>query len=322
MSLQELFDMTIEPISPVHSIGEKWSVSYQYKNVEFEGYLDDDKRVNLDHILWSGAIEDRTQVNFPIVPTTIRQQAHVFGLGYQYSPQWSWYMSVPYIKQSTDHISIIADYENFTIDTGGVGDTVVTTSYLFHNDDIHKWWFSLGVSLPTGSIDKMGDTPRDFGDQPLPYTMQLGSGTFDFPMEFHYQNKDSYGFGLSLTAMIRSGKNDQNYRLGNNYQITSRYRTSLNANWDAFATASLHYSSAIKGQDNRLLVDGAYPYPASITNPHFYGGKKVNIKVGLAWKFSESYRLTVELGKPIYQNLNGPQPSENWRSGLQLSRSL
>jgi hypothetical protein len=38
------------------------------------------------------------------------------------------------------------------------------------------------MRLPTGSIDEVGDTPRNGSGtlERLPYTMQLGSGTYDF----------------------------------------------------------------------------------------------------------------------------------------------
>lgn len=79
-------------------------------------------------------------------------------------------------------------------------------------------------------------------------------------------------------------------------------------------------SEKIHGQDDSLLVDAAFPYPASITNPDLYGGKKLLVKAGLTWKLSSSVQVGIELGKPIYQNLNGPQPGETWRSALQLGK--
>ena len=43
------------------------------------------------------------------------------------------------------------------------------------------WKVGAGVSLPTGSIDEEGDTPRAPGDQQLPYTMQLGFRNLGLP---------------------------------------------------------------------------------------------------------------------------------------------
>ena len=46
---------------------------------------------------------------------------------------------------------------------------------------------NLGFSLPTGSIDEKGRTPKDANvDTQLPYTMQLGSGTYDIKPSIVY----------------------------------------------------------------------------------------------------------------------------------------
>jgi hypothetical protein len=70
-----------------------------------------------------------------------------------------------------------------------------------------------------------------------------------------------------------------------------------------------------------LLVNAPIPYPASITNPELYGGKKASLGLGLTWKLSEAYRLSLEVSKPLYQHLNGPQPKEQWRNALSISRT-
>jgi hypothetical protein len=83
------------------------------------------------------------------------------------------------------------------------------------------------------------------------------------------------------------------------------------------------YSDSIHGQDNSLLAgDPATLYPASITNPDLYGGKKISARLGLLWKITEGYQLNMELSKPIYQHLNGPQPKEKWRSSFYISKLL
>lgn len=319
MSLQELFDLDIES---EQQTSPKWNLSYQYKFAEFDGYLDGDKSLSLDEVLWSGPEETRTNKNFPVVPTVIRQRAHLFRVGYQYSNNVAFYLSAPYIKQDTDHISIVENYDQFIIETDGVGDTVLSINYKFVDTEQHKWWVNLGVSLPTGSIDELGDTPRAHGDQQLPYTMQLGSGTFDIPVEFNYQHIGYHDFSLSISAMLRTGTNDRQYRLGNNYRLSAKYSFEVNSDFKWFVGSDFQYSSDISGQDDSLLVDGAVPYPAGITNPALYGGRKISMRTGLTWRIDNQFSLTTEIGKPLYQNLNGPQPKETWRSAIQMSASF
>jgi len=57
------------------------------------------------------------------------------------------------------------------------------------------------------------------------------------------------------------------------------------------------------------LVPAAFPYPAGITNPNYYGGKLVNLSLGSEIG-SKNKALIVQLIIPIYQYVNGVQPKE------------
>jgi len=59
-----------------------------------------------------------------------------------------------------------------------------------------------------------------------------------------------------------------------------------------------------------LVANPTYPYPAGITNPNFYGGEKVTLVTG-GNIFMGTQKVSLEVGLPIYQNLNGVQPKEN-----------
>ena len=317
MSLQELFNLNIYETSQAAGAFSAWTLGYKYKTAKFEGYLDGTQSLSFTDV--TGPPSDGSGKTFPVVPTTITQTAHIYTVGYQFNGQWQGHLSIPYIKQKTDHLSLVPGYETFTIETDGIGDAVMSASYNLNSD---AWQISLGVSLPTGSIDEQGDTPREPGDQQLPYTMQLGSGTYDFPVELNYQNSTTPNLSMNLSAIIRTGTNDRDYRLGNNYSFSGRYQLKLSPRIKGYAGVTLQYSDSIHGQDDSLLVgDPATLYPAGITNPDLYGGKKVNARLGLLWKVSDDYRLTVELGQPVYQDLNGPQPKEQWRSAIYLSKT-
>ena len=322
MSLQELFDLDVSEANQEQADSPAWSINYQYKSIEFDGYKDGDSSLNIDEVLWSGPEEIRTNKNFPIVPTVIRQNVHLLSIGYQISPDFGLYLSAPYIEQETDHISIVSNYHEFVIETSGIGDTLLSARYQFVDTEKHNWWFSFGLSLPTGSINQTGDTPREQGHQQLPYTMQLGSGTYDIPLEISYQHIGQHDISVKMASVLRTGTNDRNYRLGNNYRISGKYSLELDHQFAFSLAAEIQYSESIRGEDISLLVDSPSPYPASITNPNLYGGRKLLLKAGLNWKFSPEMQLGIELGKPVYQNLNGPQPGETWRSAVQMSMAF
>jgi hypothetical protein len=320
MSFDDLFQQDVRELKLGNEPKSPWSLTYQFKSVEFEGYLDGTKKLSFEDVLWNGPSEVRTDNNFPVLPTAISQKVHLLVAGYQISSSWDAHISAPYIKQNTDHISIISNYNSFALATHGIGDVAILASYKWSDSDVEGWRFSFGISLPVGSIDERGDTPRAPGKQQLPYTMQLGSGTYDIPLDLSYK---SIGFSFGLAAKVRTGTNDREYRLGNSYSLNSRYEIDLSNTLQTFAGLNYRYSAPIHGQDDSLTVPSPlFPYPAGITNPDLYGGHKVNALVGFSWKVSKGYRLNLEFGKPIYQSLNGPQPKEKWRSAIGLSKSL
>lgn len=321
LSLHQLFEQRIDDTVNGAEARSPWTLAHQYKYAKFEGYLDGSDSLSFQDVLWNGPTEPRTAKNFPVLPTVITQMAAIVGVSYQFNRNWQGSIFTSYIEQKSDHISIVKNYDFFTIESHGVGDTTLSASYTWNDSASHFWQLSLGLSLPTGSIDEVGDTPRAPGDQQLPYTMQLGSGTFDIPVELTYRHSEADGLDFSLAANIRTGKNDRNYRLGNNFSVSSRYQIQLSPTIRSFAAVSLNYSEAINGQDTSLLVNAPIPYPASITNPELYGGKKANLRLGLTWNLSKVYQLSLEVGKPLYQHLNGPQPKEQWRNALSISRT-
>ena len=318
MSLQELFNQSIYDTGKQQIQTSPWTLNYQYKTAKFEGYLDGSKSLSFNDV--KGPPSNGSGKTFPVVPTTITQTAHIYSVGYQFNEQWQGHLSVPYIKQSTDHLSLVPGYSTFTINTDGIGDIVMSASYALNSE---SWLLSLGLSLPSGSIDEQGDTPRGPGNQQVPYTMQLGSGTFDFPVELSYQSSSTPNLSLNASATIRTGTNCRDYRLGNNYSLSGRYKVELSSKLKGYTGLTAQYSDSIHGQDNSLLAgDPATLYPASITNPDLYGGKKISARLGLLWKITEGYQLNMELSKPIYQHLNGPQPKEKWRSSFYISKLL
>ncbi len=319
LSLEDLLNVNIQDSEYGDPNFKQWSVAYQFKVAEFEGYLDGDTKLSRDEVLFSPGLEERTNNNFPVVPTVIDQYAHILRVGYHVSNNLQVAISIPYIIQETDHISSVEGFERFLLRSEGLGDTVLSTSYKLFSNDVYNWQISGGISFPTGSIDEEGDTPRGPGDQQLPYTMQLGSGTFDFPLSLGFETKGEHSLSVNLSAMLRTGRNDRNYRLGNNYDIRTRYNYRASEALSAFAGLEIGYSEAIHGQDDELIVAGDFPYPASITNPALFGGKKISINTGLSWKASNSFKLSGDFSRPVYQNLNGPQIRELWRAGIQLS---
>ena len=321
LSIEELFAVDINDDNSTAGIRNRWNFLYRYQKSHFHDYLDGSKKLSLDEVLWSPGQEPRTDKNFPVVPTRIDQDVHAFVVGYNFIDNLSIRLAIPYISQSTDHISVVPGYSEFNISSEGLGDLSVLGSYRLSVSDSTSWHLGLGLSLPTGSIDEQGDTPRAPGDQQLPYTMQLGSGTYDIPAFISYlAKKDKFSWGADFVAKVRLGKNDRNYRLGNNASASTWIRLTT-INWiEPSIRLTYRYSGQISGEDSSLSVPGPYPYPAPVVDPRLFGGKQLELELGLKIPLPRlAWYVDVVYGRPLYQSLNGPQSAEDDHIALSFS---
>ena len=76
---------------------------------------------------------------------------------------------------------------------------------------------------------------------------------------------------------------------------------------------SSHISSTIDGADSRIPAPGKVP----VTTPSYFGGEKLiglpGVKITFQKGVLKGNSIEAEGGVPIYQSLNGPLPSEEWR---------
>jgi len=308
LSLQELFALSTDEMDS--KTYQTWQVNFLYKHSKQDGYLKGSSSVSNDEVLFDGD-EPRSDDNYPILPTVIKQEAYISNVSYFFNADQNVSISLPYIIQSTDHESIVPGYDTFMISSDGIGDITVNYSALVKSWGEDKLTFSIGVSIPSGSIDEKGDTPKAAGNQQLPYTMQLGSGTWDFPLGLSYSNDDDgYSWGANAFVKVRVGNNDRDYRLGNRFAVSIWQKWYLHSNITPSIKVVYQDWGGVSGQDNQITIaDPNFPYPAGITNPTNYGGKKVNVVLGGDF-YLASQAFNVEIGTPIYQHLNGVQPKE------------
>ncbi len=322
-TLSELVEMSLEDLIAVQVEGgleeQRWQLGVQYARKKIEGYRSGSTDVSDQDVLWEPT-ETRTDFNFPVVPTVITQEVIAVSGVFQIRPDLGVEIEVPYVRQATDHISIVPGYDNFKIETEGFGDVKLSLrkEYSLANDTTVSTF--IGLSFPTGSIDEQGDTPRAPGNQQLPYTMQLGSGTYDIPVSASVSKvKGSLQYGIATQYRLRLGHNDRNYRLGDVAVISGLIATRW-GDWAHFSAAlDWQHVESIDGGDSELTVPNPiFPYPASITNPRYFGGTSAKLRVGLRLRLPTNWSqsLLFTYTRNLYSDLNGVQPEEQSTLGL------
>lgn len=253
-------------------------------------------------------------------PTQMTMDMHMLMVMYGLSDELTLMGMVNYLDNEMDmvmHMTMAMNGMQMDMtgkmETSGIGDTVIGGMYKIDNN----FTASLGLSLPTGSIDENVDMNMS-GTNPMtgmtmtssnpgmraPYPMQLGSGTYDLIPSITYSDSDGdkFGWGGQATYTARLSDNDNNYTLGNKLEITGWGKYVVNHNFLASGRLAIIDWDKIDGQDPNIM-----PMMAPTSDPNAQGGTRADLFVGINGYFGKGHMLGLELGIPIHQDLNGPQ---------------
>ncbi|MDA0338895.1 MAG: transporter [Proteobacteria bacterium] len=282
----------------VHASGEVM-FSYRYMHMDMGG-----NRVGTQSI----SIAD-TLTQFPVTPLSMSMDMHMFGAMYASTDGITLMAMVPYIEKSMDHRTRMGG--EFTTRGEGIGDVKLMGLITLVAGANHRIHLNAGLSLPTGSIRERDITPVNT-DAQLPYPMQIGSGTYDLMPGITYTGSSERLFwGAQASAIIRLGHNSRDYRLGDQYQVTTWLAVPL-ADWLSLSGRAVYEHigniDCADSELNRLMVQTA--------DPALQGGDRIDLAVGFNILFVDGAlkgtRLAVEAVIPVYQRLDGPQMERNW----------
>jgi len=219
--------------------------------------------------------------------------------------------------------------EGFTMKSSGLADTMLMGKYRLFTDDplIPTSQMSLlfGLSLPTGSIDERNsEHPVAMRRQELqPYGMQLGSGTYDPTLGLLYQGSSSpWWWGVNARYTARLSDNDRNYRLGNEARLDAYAMFQFHPQWLVQAQINASHQGSIRGEmdeytsgDSGHATQGDPNSPAAtlLWDTDNYGGTQVFTTLGVQWQPVPLQILDLNVGLPLYRNLNGPQLEQDYR---------
>ena len=297
---QVVFSANVEDHAPIgvmwdhmHKIGDVM-VSYRYGQMDMPNNFSGKRELTTSQV----------HEDFMIAPISMSIEKHMFDVMYGVTDSFSIMAMLPYVIKDMENRRR-SDAKKFGTQAQGLGD--ITLSGLYSVKKLIKIpvHLNLGISLPSGSIDKIDHTLS--GDnQNLPYPMQLGSGTYDWrPGITYFDKSGNLSWGLQGLSIIRTGKNDHDYRLGNQYDVT----TWVGYTWSKNVSTSLRIKGSqwnnIVGADNRINVN------APTADPSLQGGERLDLLVGINFLGQtgrlSGHRIALEIGYPIYQELDGPQ---------------
>ncbi len=202
--------------------------------------------------------------------------------------------------------------------TGGFGDTTAAVLINLRRGAGSELHLGLGVSIPTGSVDKkMAHHGGDFMD----YGMQTGSGTWDFlPSLTMTGVHGNWSWGGQVSGVIRpNGRNSSGYALGDVFQGTvwSSYRLtrSLSASLRGVYTSQDGIRGQLRGVNEVVDAFGNTTYVrsqhSSTDIAGNYGGRYADLGIGLSFavpgRESNGDRIALEYLLPVKDHVKGYQ---------------
>ena len=311
-----------------HGEGE-WMISYRFMHMDMGGVQIGTNEVDPDTVVTTVPNRFAGQPMQPptlrIVPTSMRMDMHMAGVMYGLTDRVTLMAMANYVTKEMDHITYqggmgTTQLGTFRTSPAGFGDTKLS-ALVGLSDEVH---LNLGVSIPTGSSTETDDILTPMGGNPtvrLPYPMQLGSGTWDLEPGITWRGQsEQWGWGAQVKGTIRLGDNDQGYSYGNRAMAT------------AWLATSLAQGVAISGRveaETLGRIDGIDPVivgPVQTANPDFHGGESVTAFAGVNFVATHgpfaTWRLGIEAGLPVVQDLNGPQMPDDWSLTIGVQKSF
>jgi len=268
--------------------------SYRYMSMHMDGNRDGTDRLSDREVL----------ADYMVTPTSMDMDMHMFGAMYALNDKLTVMAMLPYVSKSMNHLTRMG--RKFTTTAEGLGDIKLSGLYKINTSNDNKLHLNIGLSFPTGSIDERDDTPAA-NNAKLPYPMQLGSGTYDLMPGITYSGQsETYSWGTQALATIRLGENDNDYTLGNMVEVSGWLQRKWSSSFSTSVRLNVKSWSDIDGADPDLN-----PAMIATADPELRAGKRADLLLGAIYHphhgSLKGHRLALEVGKPVYQKLDGPQ---------------
>lgn len=292
-------------------------LSYRFMQMTMDGMRNGTKRISNAEVFAADG-------GYTVTPEEMTMDMHMFGIMYAPTDKLTLMLMTNYLETEMDHVFISqtaatminGGATQFTTESQGWGDTKLTALYRFYLEGNRKAHFGLGLSLPTGSINKKDTLPGPGGPRPrlMPAPMQLGSGTYDFlPSITFVQQFENWSWGTQANGIIRLESESKNgYRHGHTFETLAWAGYNL-SDWIGL-NGGLSYKNTgkLKGIQENVGTDGPMGLRSVTTTFNDnYGGERIDFIAGVNLLTPsgalKGHRLALDLRLPLWQDLNGYQ---------------
>ena len=316
----QILAQTSPPINPSSTTTEgatspssRWSSFYQYQH--------------------RSLLNSQAQIDKDMVPETLTLRTHLLAVDYSLADGWSVEAGVQYLDMD---ISLLGN--GLAIDAGsrGLSDTELGLVKRFA-DPQSQLKTRVAISVPTGSIRQKDSTTINMGrrgnvtvERILPYQGQLGSGTYDIIGEVDHKTTflSQWVWRNKLKYVGRTGRNDLNYRLGNEGKWISEFNAPVYGKYlTAMVGGTYKRWGAVTGPNPVLEeMKKSMPFPVELEDLYAKPGERLETYAALKTGFpmASAGILAVELGRPLtsYVSGNETELKTDWYSYISFISTL
>ncbi len=288
-----------------------WMFNYKFMRMNMKGLRDGTSDVGLDSV---GYNRQGKPYNYMMIPTDMTMDMHMVMAMYGITDRLTVMAMASYLDNKMNMLMDMGPgkmdkgmTEEPPMRTSGIGDTEIRGIYRINN----HLTGSLGLSLPTGSIDNEFVT-MNRPPYRQPYDMQSGSGTYDLKPALTYSSLSDdarWNWGAQVMYNWHTGDNKNNWRYGDSIKVTGWLQRAMGP-LTAWLRLAYGYTGRIKGHDpeiDKLLdPDKKKGAPMPDADPDNYGGQRLDGLIGVSLHRGP-VSIGIEGGFPLYQNLNGLQ---------------
>ena len=277
-----------------HEQGQ-WMVEYKFMHMTMQGMRTGTRSVTpAQAAAGAGAAAS---------PTSMDMRMHMGHIMYGLNDCITLYTMLMWSDLTMDHRFLPAGPNiPFTTSNADFDDMSIGAVIKLYEDCNSEWIGHIGLTVPTGDIGRQVTPGPPPPPGRFPYPMRTGSGHVSLRPGLTYKQWNECGsIGIQATGYIPLHENYQGYNEGSEAQLSfwiSRLVTPCTS--VSFRAEGL-WRDDFQGSDptlNPALVTTANPRAQRRSNVNLFGGLNTIIN---------GHRLAVEVGAPVYQNVQGFQ---------------
>lgn len=258
-------------------------MSYRHMSMEMNGIISGAKDISKNDYF--------SDTNYMMAPSKMNKTMHMLGAMYALTDKFSIMAMIPQISNVMTMVKKMGRTE-VESESKSIGDIRVTSLIKFVEKENSSFIMGIGITLPTGQINHKKDGAN------LPYGMQTGSGSYALNIISTFTKRISHwSFGAQLDAKSYLNENTNDYKKGNEYLTNIWLQRSFAYGFDS----SLRISQ--KNIDPLESTESSISMMSSTFSPSAQHGMRRLAYLGLSYSGFKGNRISMEIGKPIAQDL-------------------